>query len=53
MQQKTLSQEQLLSAIMSLSNPKEQLDELIAVVREMFATIARLTEAKIQVKQTR
>jgi len=44
MQQKALLEEQLLSAIMSLSNPKEQLDELIAVVREMFATIARLTE---------
>lgn len=44
MQQNTLSQEQLLSAITSLSNPKEQLDELVAVVREMFATIARLTE---------
>jgi hypothetical protein len=47
MQQKALSHEELLSDIRSLSNPKEQLEELIAVVREMFATIARLTEPNI------
>lgn len=39
-----LTQELLLVVIAALLNPKEQLDDLMAVVKEMFTTIAWLTK---------
>ncbi|MBW4420724.1 MAG: ATP-binding protein [Myxacorys californica WJT36-NPBG1] len=41
---KVLSQDLLLSVIAALSNPQEQLDDLSAIAKEMFAAIACIAE---------
>lgn len=42
--QVVLTQDLLLAVIAALSNPQEQLDNLVAIVKEMFAAIACITK---------